>query len=144
MAFGIDDAIGAVATVVGKVVDRVIPDPAQAAAAKFQLLELQQSGELARLAADTDLAKLQIETNRAEAATGSLFIAGWRPAIGWVCALALAYQFVVAPVGVWLAGVAGHPIPPPPKLDDALWQLMMGMLGMAGLRTFEKMRRVAS
>ncbi len=144
MAFGIDDAVAAVAGIGGRLIDRLWPDPAQAADAKIKLLQMQQNGELAQLTADTDLAKLQIQTNDTEAANASLLVAGWRPAIGWVCAAALTYQYVLAPIGVWGAGVIGHPIPAPPKLDDSLWQLMLGMLGLGGLRTFEKVKGVAS
>ena len=54
--------------------------------------------------------------------------------------LKLIYQFVVAPIAVWGAAVFGHPIPAPPTLDGMLWELLFGMMGMAGLRTFEKSR----
>lgn len=85
----------------------------------------------------------QNEVNKQEAASTSLFVAGWRPAIGWICSAALAYQYVVCPLAIWLSYAAGHPFPKPPTLDDTLWQLMFGMLGMGGLRTFEKMKGVA-
>jgi Holin of 3TMs, for gene-transfer release len=85
----------------------------------------------------------QTDVNKQEAASTSLFVAGWRPAIGWICAAALAYQYVIVPVSVWASYAAGHPFPKPPTLDDTLWQLMFGMLGMGGLRTFEKLKGVA-
>ena len=138
------DPVSAALDVGGKLIDRMWPDPGQAAAAKLELAKLQQSGELAQLTAETDLAKGQLQINANEAASGSIFASGWRPAIGWVCAAALAYQYVGSPIGVWLASALGHPIPPPPKLDDSLWQLMLGMLGMGGLRTFEKVKGVAA
>ncbi len=136
MAFGIDDAVAAVASIGGKLIDRLIPDPAQAAAAKLQLLQMQQSGELAKLTAETDLAKGQLAVNATEAASSSTLVSGWRPAIGWVCAAALAYQYLVTPLAVWIGFWLGHPIPKPPTLDDTLWQLMLGMLGLGGLRTY--------
>tara|TARA_R110000765_G_scaffold126993_1_gene224917 strand:+ start:375 stop:779 length:405 start_codon:yes stop_codon:yes gene_type:complete len=117
----------------GTVIDRVIPDTAARDAAKLDL-----EGELLKLAGESNLA--QIELNAAEASHRSIFVAGWRPAIGWTCALALIYQFVVAPIAVWGAAVFGHPIPAPPTLDGMLWELLFGMMGMAGLRTFEKSR----
>ena len=86
----------------------------------------------------------QTDINKAEASNPSLFVSGWRPAIGWVCALALAYQYLIRPLSGTVAGIAGIVIPPLPGLDDNLWQLMMGMLGMGGLRTFEKVQGVAS
>ena len=117
----------------GTVIDRVIPGKAAAATAKLDL-----EADLLRMAQESNLA--QIEVNKAEAASGNMFVAGWRPFIGWTCGGALAYQFVLSPLVVWGAAVAGHPIPQPPPLDDMLWELMFGMLGMAGLRTFEKSR----
>ncbi len=91
--FGTDDIVAAVANIGGKVIDRIWPDPAQAAAAKLELLKMQQSGELAQLAAETDLAKGQLAVNAAEAANPSIFVSGWRPAVGWVCVLGLFTQF---------------------------------------------------
>ena len=118
-------------------INKLFPDPIQAADAKLKLLELQQSGELATMTAQTDI-------NKQEAANSSVFVSGWRPAIGWVCALALAYQYLFKPLLTWGATVAGYNLPPMVGLDDNLWQLMMGMLGMGGLRTFEKIQGVAS
>ena len=68
-----------------------------------------------------------------------MLVAGWRPAIGWVCAAALAFNYVIRPVAI-----AIHPAIVLPALDDSLWQLMAGMLGLGGLRTFEKVKGVAS
>jgi hypothetical protein len=131
------DPISAALDLGNTLITRIFPDPAQAANAKLELLKLQQSGDLATMTAQTDI-------NKEEAKSSSLFVSGWRPAIGWVCALALAYQYLVRPLGGTLAGVFGVTIPPLPGLDDNLWQLMMGMLGMGGLRTFEKLQGVAS
>jgi hypothetical protein len=97
-------------------------------------------GEVFALLQQSDIA--QLEVDKVEAANPSLFVAGWRPAIGWVCALALFYQYMLVPIGLWASFVAGHPIPKPPTLDDSLWQLMFGMLGMGALRSFEKLKGV--
>lgn len=121
-------------------IDRFFPDPAAAQAAKLELFKMQQNGELAALAASTDLAKAQIGVNAAEAASGSLFIAGWRPAVGWVCVAALVYQYIVSPLAPWILTVFGVHVPPLPGLDDTLWQLLAGMLGLGSLRTFEKVK----
>jgi len=127
----------AVLGLANSVIDRLFPDPAQKAAAQLEVMKLQQSGELQQIMG-------QIEVNKIEAANASIFVSGWRPAIGWVCALALAYQYLVRPLGGTIAVIAGYSLPPLPGLDDNLWQLMMGMLGMGGLRTFEKTQGVAS
>ena len=85
------DPLTAVLDIGGKIIDKLWPNPADREAAKFKLFELQQSGELAVLAAETDLAKAQIAVNEAEAKSASLFTAGWRPAIGWTCGVSLLY-----------------------------------------------------
>jgi len=131
------DPISAALDLGTTLIERIFPDPAQAADAKLKLLELQQSGELATMTAQTDI-------NKTEAANASVFVSGWRPAIGWVCALALAYQYLIRPLSGTIGFLLGATLPPLPGLDDNLWQLMMGMLGMGGLRTFEKVQGVAS
>lgn len=92
----------------------------------------------------------QQETNRTEARHASLFVAGWRPAIGWIGAVALMYQFVLYPFLLWAwaamqgAGWIPANLTPPPVLDaEALWVILTGMLGIAGLRTVEKSKGVA-
>jgi len=115
-----------------QLIDKLIPDPVAQDAARLELLKLQQSGELAAMTAQTEI-------NKAEASNPSVFVSGWRPAIGWVCALAMGYQYLARPLMV-----AFMPALAFPGLDDNLWQLMMGMLGLGGLRTFEKTQGVAS
>ena len=133
MAF---DPVSAALDIGGKLIDRLWPDPIQAAAAKLELLKLQQSGDLAQITG-------QLEINKAEAQNSSVFVAGWRPAIGWVCAMALFYQYLVRPIAQGAFAAAGHPLPPLVGLDDNLWQLLLGMLGLGGLRTYEKVQGVA-
>ena len=131
------DPITAAMDIGGKLIDRLWPDPAQGAAAKLELIKLQQSGDLAQMTG-------QLEINKVEAANANIFVSGWRPAIGWVCALALLYQYLVRPLAVAIFAAVGHPLPTMPGLDENLWQLMMAMLGMGGLRTFEKVQGVAA
>lgn len=116
----------------GKLIDKLIPDPAAQDAARLELLKLQQSGELAAMTAQTEI-------NKAEASNPSVFVSGWRPAIGWVCALALGYQYLARPFMTAFLPTLSFP-----GLDDNLWQLMMGILGLGGLRTFEKINHVAA
>jgi hypothetical protein len=131
------DPLTAVFDFGGKLIDRMWPDPSQAATAKLELIKLQQSGDLAQMTG-------QLEINKVEAANANIFVSGWRPAIGWVCALALLYQYLVRPLAVAVFAAVGHPLPTMPGLDENLWQLMMAMLGMGGLRTFEKVQGVAN
>ena len=81
----------------------------------------------------------QLEINKAEAASGSLFKGGWRPFIGWVCGVAFAYHFVLQPLIVFGVTAAGVDIPALPEFDmGSLMTVMMGMLGLGGLRSYEK------
>jgi len=128
--------------VVGKVLDRVLPDKAQAAEAKFKVLELAQAGELAALDAEVKMATGQMEINKAEAANPSVFVAGWRPFIGWVGGAALVYQFIARPLLSWLSATKGWQVPPELEMGDLI-TLVGGMLGLAGMRTTEKLKGVA-
>ena len=101
--------------------------------------------ERAQLAAAVAMVQGQLEVNRVEAASTSVFTSGWRPAIGWVCGAALAYTYLGYPLLLWTASVLS-PAMTPPQLgnDGMLYELLLGMLGLGGLRTFEKVKGVAS
>ena len=122
----------------GKLLERIIPDPLARANAQLELVKLHQTGELAHLAAETDLAKGQLEINKVEAASSSLFVSGWRPSIGWLCSVSLGYQFLLRPLLITF----GKPAPPLDMAD--LLTLLLGMLGLGGLRTAEKIKGVAA
>ena len=88
-----------------------------------------------------ELAKGQLEINKAEAASSSVFKGGWRPFIGWTCGAAFAYHFVLQPFLLFAVAVFGLDIPPLPQFDmSSLMTVLMGMLGLGGLRTFEKQK----
>jgi hypothetical protein len=132
--------IGAlVSTLVGPItglLDKFIPDADTKAklAHEIATMSVKQAHEAALA---------QIEVNKAEAGHRSIFVAGWRPFVGWCCGLALFWHFVVAPLLTFAAGWAGYPIPPMPAFDmDSLLTVLMGMLGLGGLRTFEKIKNV--
>jgi len=81
----------------------------------------------------------QVEVNKAEAKHRSIFVAGWRPFVGWICAVALGYHFVLHPIVLFGAGWAGVEIPDLPAFDmDSLMTVLLGMLGLGGLRSYEK------
>ena len=85
------------------------------------------------------LAKGQLEVNKAEAQHRSIFVAGWRPFVGWTCGVALAWHFVLAPFTMFVCAYFGVTIPELPTFDmSSLLTVLMGMLGLGGLRTFEK------
>ena len=127
-----------------KVIDRIWPDPAQAAQAKLELFKMQQSGELAVMAAETDLAKGQIGVNEKEAQSGSLFVSGWRPAIGWVCGAACAWNWIGLKIALFAAAYYGHDLRLAPADIGEMMPVLLGMLGLGGLRTFEKAKGVAA
>ena len=86
-----------------------------------------------------ELAKGQLEVNKVEASHRSALVAGWRPFIGWVCGVALAWHFVLSPVIIFLAAWFDVVLPALPEFDmGSLMTVLMGMLGLGGLRTFEK------
>jgi roadblock/LC7 domain-containing protein len=120
----------------GTLIDRLIPDRAAAERAKAEM-------EQQLVTAANAAALAQVEVNKVEAAHSSVFVAGWRPSIGWVCAAGLAWAFVLAPVASWALMVLGIKAELPAIQFDHLFELVLAMLGIGGLRTFEKMRGVA-
>jgi len=121
-------------------IDKVIPDQTKAAEAKMKMLELAQNGELAVLAAEKEMALGQIKVNEVEA-SGTPMQRNWRPAAGWVCVFGLAYQFLLMPLLPWIMAVFGVATPPMPPIDNqSLMGLLMGLLGLGGFRTFERIK----
>jgi len=128
--------------VIGNLLDRIFPDPKAAAEGKLELMRMAQAGELAQLDAEVKLISGQIEVNKVEAANQSLFVAGWRPAIGWVCGAAFAFKFILGPAAVVAMAMAGHPITLPEFDFTEMSTILMGMLGLGALRTVEKVKGV--
>jgi len=127
------------------IINKVVPDKAAAAAAVASLQTMQLQGQLnEELMQLTSVTSAQSDINKVEAASNSTFVAGWRPMIGWVCASALAYQYLLKPAIMAGFSIARQIVPVMPGIDDQLWQLMFGLLGMGTLRTVEKIRGVAS
>ena len=122
------------------IVNKIIPDKARYCRRRyrFQLQFMIEQGslqeELSNLkAVTTD----QSDINKVEAASTNWFVAGWRPAIGWVCGLAFAFEFLLRPLLQWGCALYGHPVILP-SLDSTLTQLTYAMLGMGALKTVEK------
>lgn len=131
--------IGSVIESVGKVAGDLITTDKERMQLELESRKLDQAIDMA-----------QIEVNKVEAASSSVFVAGWRPAIGWIGAAAMAYQFLLYPLALWfwtyLQGTGWIPkeLAPPPVLDaDQLWVILSGILGIAGMRSFEKSKGVA-
>lgn|GEM_PF-607877 len=126
------DPITAVTNVVGDVIDRIWPDPTQAAAAKLQLLQFQQTGELAQITG-------QMQINQAEAQSTDP-LQHWRGGMGWVCVAGYAWNFVLQPLTNAIAQFAGHPVNLPPMELSELSTLTLGMLGLGGLHVAERIK----
>lgn len=125
------DPITAALDLGGKIIDRVLPDKAANDAAKAQLLS-------AEFQAQAQAVLGQIEVDKAEAASNSIFVAGWRPFIGWICGAALGYQYIFAPIGTWFAALCKHPVAAPNLDIGQLMTLLLSMLGMGVLRSYDK------
>jgi hypothetical protein len=136
-----DGVVGAVSSVVNNVIERLFPDPVKQAEARLELVKLQQSGELAALAADVQIATNQTNVNLEEAKSASVFVSGWRPFVGWVCGCGFAIQ-VLGPLLEWGALLAGHPAKFPDMDYGLMGTTLLGMLGLGGMRTFEKWKGV--
>lgn len=130
--------------VIGSLIEKLFPDPKAAADARLELLRMQQAGDLAALDADLKIALAQAGINAEEARSPSLFVSGWRPFIGWCCGIGLAYVFLVYPLLTWWLALYKPALVPPVLVADHLFELVTAMLGLGGLRTFEKLKGVAS
>ena len=118
--------------VLGEILDRIIPDKAEAAKARLEM-------EAKLLEAATAQAGQQAAINQVEAASSSIFVAGWRPFLGWGLSFAMIWHFVLVPMVTFGFAYAGIEAPDLPAFDmDSLMTVLMGMLGLGGLRTFEK------
>jgi hypothetical protein len=127
----------------GGLLDKIFPDPTAAAEAKLEVMQMAQNGELAQLDADMKSAVGQLEVNKAEAPSSSLFVAGWHPFIGWICGAAFACKFVLAPAVAFGLTAFGHPVTLPVLDFTEMSAVLLGMLGIGGLRTIEKIKGVA-
>ena len=90
-----------------------------------------------------EIAKAQIAVNNTEAAHKSLFVAGWRPATGWICASGLGFNYIVVPLGNFYLAVSGNTIVIPSLDLSEMLPVLMGMLGLGAYRTYEKTKKVA-
>ena len=123
--------IGSVASLIETGINKIWPDKTEQEKGKLLLLtqEMTQNFEL--------VAK-QIETNIEEAKSKSVFVSGARPAVLWICAAGFAWEFVVGPFLMWTLSVFGHPVPLPALDSSELMTILLGMLGLSGMRSYDK------
>ena len=118
------------------IIDKSLPDKGAAALAKQRI-------ELELVTAFNEINKSQADTNMAEATHRSIWVAGWRPAIGWVCAIGVFWAFVGQPLAQWVATLFGIPLLLLPEFPmEQILELILAMLGLGGLRTFEKLKGI--
>ena len=121
---------------VAGLLDKFIPDADQKAKLAHEIATMAEKHA-------HEAAMAQVEVNKAEAQHGSVFVAGWRPFLGWCLSFAMAWHFVLAPVTMFVCTYAGVEIPELPVFDmDSLMTVLLGMLGLGGLRTVEKVRGI--
>jgi hypothetical protein len=122
--------LGAVSDLVNTAISKIWPDKTEQ--------------EKQQLAAAVMVVQGQIDTNKMEAANPNVFVSGWRPFIGWVCGSACAWNWIGLPIAKVGLALAGYPIDLAPANLTEMLPVLMGMLGLGGLRTIEKINGVAS
>ena len=130
------DLLGKLVGPVGDILDKVVEDKDQKARLAHEIATMAERHA-------QELARGQIEINKEEAKSRNIFIAGWRPFVGWTCGLALFWHFLGLPVTLFITGWFELQHPPLPEFDmESLMTVLLGMLGLGGLRTFEKFKGV--
>lgn len=129
--------------IIGGLLDKIFPDQKAADEAKLKIMQMAQNGELAQLDADLKMAQGQMEINKVEAASTSIFVAGWRPFVGWICGFAFGFKFIGGPLLVLVASFFDHTVTLPQMDYSEMSTILLGMLGIGALRTVEKVKKVA-
>jgi len=128
---------------IGKVlIEKIWPNPADQSRELRLLNELAQKGDLAELNAQVKLLTGQLDINKVEAASSNLFVSGWRPFVGWVCGLGLAYASIIEPVMRFIAKLNDYTGTFPVIDTSITMQVLLGMLGLGMMRTREKEKGV--
>jgi hypothetical protein len=140
---GVSAVIGSIGTAARDIRAAITGKEIETEEGRLKVLELAHEIEMNAMDADKQVNLAQAEINKVEASDPNLFKSGWRPAVGWVCVTALAYQFVIRPLVPWCVGLFHSQVALMPILDlNSLMTLLFGMLGLGGLRTFEKLKGI--
>lgn len=116
-------------------IDKFIPDPQEKAKAELELFKSTQEGELKTILA-------QLEINAREAQSSSIFVAGWRPFVGWTSGLGFFYATVIHNILAWVATIRAWPAPPAVDTETLIY-VLFALLGIGGMRSLEKIKKVA-
>ena len=128
------DLLGKLVEPVSNILDKVVEDKDQKAKLAHEIATMAERHA-------QELARGQIEINKEEAKSRNIFIAGWRPFVGWTCGLALFWHFLGLPVTLFITGWFNLQHPPLPEFDmNSLMTVLLGMLGLGGMRSFEKFK----
>ena len=119
------------------IVGRFLPEDKEKRAAAEREIEKQLATHLAKI----DIAQLEI--SKQEAAHRSIFVAGWRPFIGWSCGFAMCYAYIIQPITVFILAQTGNLVDLPTLDLSEMMPVLLGMLGLGGLRSFEKYKKVS-
>ena len=118
------------------VIGRFLPEDKEKRAAAEREIEKQLATHLAKI----DLAQLEI--NKQEAAHRNIFVAGWRPFIGWSCGIAMCYAYIIQPITIFVLAQTGNLVSLPTLDLSEMMPVLLGMLGLGGLRSFEKYKKI--
>ena len=121
---------------IASLLDKIIPDAVERDRLAHEIATMAERHA-------QELAKAQIEVNKKEAKSSSMFVAGWRPAVGWICATGMGFNFIIVPLGGFVCAVAGVDISFPTLDLSEMMPVLMGMLGLGAMRSFEKSKGVA-
>ena len=128
------DLLGKLVDPVSNILDKVVEDKDQKARLAHEIATMAERHA-------QELAKGQIDITKEEAKSRNIFIAGWRPFVGWTCGLALFWHFLGLPVTLFITGWFNLQHPPLPEFDmNSLMTVLLGMLGLGGMRSFEKFK----
>jgi hypothetical protein len=125
---------------ISQLLDRIIPDPQARENAKLELTKAENAQSLQEMQLSLQADQSQTQINQQEATNSNLFVSGWRPFIGWVCGAAFAYHYVMQPLLAFIIANSGGHVDLPKFDMQELTTVLMGMLGLGGLRTFEKIK----
>ena len=119
------------------VIGRFLPEDKEKRAAAEREIDKQLATHLAKI----DLAQLEI--NKQEAAHRNIFVAGWRPFIGWSCGIAMCYAYIIQPITIFVLAQTGNLVSLPTLNLSEMMPVLLGMLGLGGLRSFEKYKKIS-
>jgi|CXWL01.1.fsa_nt_gi hypothetical protein len=128
---------------ISELLDKIIPDPQEREKAKIELRKAERAFDLEELQLALSTDQMQADVNKEEASSPNLFVSGWRPFIGWTCGIAFAYHFVIQPILAFAIANSGGKVELPAFDMQTLSAVLMGMLGLGGLRTLEKIKNVS-